>query len=1067
MSRRKVLVLGSGALKIGEAGEFDYSGSQALKALREEGFHTILVNPNIATIQTSSGMADRVYSLPVEPSFVAQVIRKERPSAIAMGFGGQTALNCGLALHRQGVLRRYRVRVLGTPIRTVRTTEDRGLFATFVRRRGLNVPKSFVATTIQEALTHARELKFPLMIRAGFALGGRGAVVTQSVQELRHAVTKVLRVSPHVLLEEYLLGWREIEFEIIRDRHGNSAAVCAMENIDPMGIHTGESIVVAPSQTLSNDEYHGLRSHALHLANELGIIGECNVQFALHPSAPEYRIIEVNARLSRSSALASKATGYPLAFMAAKLVIGASLVQLRNSVTRVTSAHFEPALDYVTVKIPRWDLRKFRNVSRLVGPEMKSVGEVMGIGRTFEEAIQKAIRMLDIGADGLIGNTNYQFSHLERELRSPTDERLFALAAAFERGWSVKRVHSLTHIQPWFLFGIQRIVSLARQARRSSLRNTTLLRELKRRGFSDAQIAKLFGVTHRRVRRTRLAEGILPHAAQIDTLAGEYPAYTNYLYMSYGASPLVPPQKKSQKAAILVLGSGAYKIGSSVEFDWCSVNVVRTLRTLGYGTIMVNCNPETVSTDYDECDRLYFEELTLERILDICDVEKPSGIIISVGGQVANNLASQLAASGARILGTSAANIHRAENRHEFSRFLGSLGIPQPEWQEVSTMKAVRAFVRRVGYPVLVRPSYVLSGAAMGVAFTDQQLRTLLARTRVEVNPEHPVVVSKFVLGAKELEIDAIAYGGTVIASALSEHVENAGVHSGDATIVFPAHNVYRETELQAHRITHRVARALNITGPFNIQFLAKNHNLMVIECNVRASRSFPFISKVLNVNFIELATRALLGEKLKPLVLRTPNHVGVKAPQFSFTRLAGADPALTVEMRSTGEVACFGASLEEAFLKSLLATGMQLPKRTILLSLGGDENKANFLESAVTLRALGYRLLATPRTATFLQRHRLPVTVLAKPSQKMEPNVLTACRKGTVDLFINTSDEAFPEHIPDDYRMRRAAVDYNIPLLTNLQVAKLFVRALAQLRNGIMTLEALPLDAYYAAAAQ
>lgn len=1060
----KVLILGSGALKIGEAGEFDYSGNQALKALREEGVATVLVNPNIATVQTSPDVADRVYFLPVDADFVTEVIARERPDGILLGFGGQTALNCGLELARRGVLDQYHVRVLGTPIASIAETEDRERFATFLRDRGFSTPRSAAATSVDAAIQAAEVVGYPVMVRAAFALGGKGSAVARDAATLETIASRALHGAPQILVEEYLEGWKEIEYEVVRDAADNCVTVCNMENVDPMGVHTGDSIVVAPSQTLTNTEYHELRAVAIQLIRALGIVGESNVQFALNPADGSHRIIEVNARLSRSSALASKATGYPLAYVAAKLVLGRLLPEIANAITGVTRACFEPALDYVVVKIPRWDLAKFRGVTRTIGSEMKSVGEVMGIGRTFEEALQKAIRMCSIGADGFVGHRR-TFEDLTDALRTPTDERLFAIATALTAGWPPARIAALTRIDQWFIDRMAVITETACVLRAAGWpMPPDLLREAKRRGFSDVQIASCIGMDEETVRRFRIADGIVPAVIRIDTLAAEYPARTNYRYCTYGVQrtehdddpEALPPQKKK----IIVLGSGPYKIGSSVEFDWCAVQTVRTLRTLGYETIMVNCNPETVSTDYDECDRLYFEELTFERIRDLCDIERPMGVIVAMGGQIPNTLAGALARAGIRIVGTSPASIDTAEDRHAFSSLLERLGIDQPLWEEASSLASVCAFAARVGYPVLIRPSYVLSGAAMGVAFNESMLRGFLDRAYAEVNHEHPIVVSKFVSGAKEFEIDAVARGGELVAWAFTEHVEHAGVHSGDATVVFPAQEIFRATEDRALAIAKAIARALAITGPFNVQFLGKGGHILVIECNLRASRSFPFVSKSLGVNFIEIATRVMVGAPIVATPCAKPTRVAVKAPQFSFARLRGSDPVCTVDMTSTGEVACFGESFDEALLKALLAVGFRLPTRNILLSLGGDANKVGFLPAAKELITLGYHCVATPRTAEFFARYGLRMDIAEKPSSGQSPSVAERLHDGTIDFVINTSDEAFPEHIPDDYAMRRMAVDLEIPLLTNLQLAKRFVTAFAKLKRGELTLHAEPYDA-------
>src|SRR5690349_3985491 len=955
----KVLLLGSGALKIGEAGEFDYSGSQAMKALKEEGVSTILVNPNIATVQTSAALADRTYFLPVTPYFVAQVIQRERPDAIALSFGGQTALNCGLELSRKGILDRYGVKVLGTPIRTIEETEDRALFAARLAEIGVEVPRSGAAQTVEEAVQLARQIGYPIMARVAYALGGLGSGLCADEAQLRSRVAQALAHSPQVLIEEYLAGWKELEYEVVRDRHDNCVVVCNMENLDPMGIHTGESIVVAPSQTLTNCEYHRLRELAIRTVRHLGVVGECNIQFAVHPKSGAYRVIEVNARLSRSSALASKATGYPLAFVAAKLGLGRNLASLPNAITRATMACFEPALDYVVVKVPRWDLNKFRGAAQRIGSVMKSVGEVMAIGRGFEEALQKALRMIDARVP--------HFDDIARVLREPTPERIHAILQAFREGRSVGEVQALSHIDPWFL---QRIRNIAR------IEKDLDLREAKRAGFSDAQIEKLTG---------KKPERLFPCVKQIDTLAGEYPAQTNYLYFTYNGTEDDVTERLEN--AVLVIGSGAYRIGSSVEFDWCAVNAVQALRRMGYRTIMLNHNPETVSTDYNECDRLYFEEITLESVLEIWRRERPIGVIVSVGGQVPNNLALELAAAGVRILGTSAASIDTAEDRHKFSRLLDGLGIAQPRWKESINEKDALSFARGVGYPVLVRPSYVLSGAAMGVAANDAELTRFLTRATT-VSPRHPVVISKFLENARELEMDAVACQGALVVSAVSEHVENAGVHSGDATLVLPPQRTYLETIRRIRRISARIAAALEIHGPFNIQFLAKGNDVSVIECNLRASRSFPFVSKVMRVNFIDIAAAVMMG---RPVPVHNGSatdleYVGVKAPQFSFTRLDGADPVLGVEMASTGEVGCLGDDFEEAFLKALLAVGFRLPVKSVLLSTGPVGDKAAFLESARLLRDMGVKLYATEGTAAFLREHGVQSVRLHWPTDVRSP---------------------------------------------------------------------------------
>ncbi|HYD58224.1 MAG TPA: carbamoyl-phosphate synthase (glutamine-hydrolyzing) large subunit [Burkholderiales bacterium] len=1032
VSFRKILILGSGALKIGEAGEFDYSGSQAIKAFKEEGIHTVLVNPNIATIQTSAPLADRIYFLPVTPDFVAQVIERERPDAIALSFGGQTALNCGLALYEKKVLEKYNVQVLGTPINTIVATEDRKIFAEKLAQIGVQVPKSAAATSLEEAILLAHQIGFPVMARVAYALGGLGSGLCRDEHELRERVTKGLAHSPQVLVEEYLVGWKELEYEVVRDRHDNCIVVCNMENLDPMGIHTGESVVVAPSQTLTNAEYHRLRELAIRTVRHLGVVGECNIQFALHPGRDEYRAIEVNARLSRSSALASKATGYPLAFVAAKLGLGYSLAELPNTITGATRACFEPALDYVVVKAPRWDLQKFRGATMQIGSSMKSVGEVMSIGRSFEEALQKAMRMLEAGG---IRNLVLEKDKIDELLSRPTPERIHVIAEAFRRGYSVDDIHALSHIDRWFLQRIRRIVDLER---------SVSLEEAKRAGFSDARIAELTGKSTAEIWAERAAKGIVPCVKQIDTLAGEYPAQTNYLYLTYNGSE--DDVSGPMKDAVLVIGGGAYRIGSSVEFDWCAVNTVQALRRMGYATIMLNHNPETVSTDYNECDRLYFDEITLETVLEICRREKPLGVIVSVGGQVPNNLALQLAEAGVRILGTPAEAIDRAEDRHKFSRLLDDLGIVQPAWKEVSSLETALQFARDAGYPVLVRPSYVLSGAAMGVASNDAELVRFLARA-TDVSPRHPVVISKFLENARELEMDAVACNGELVCSAVSEHVENAGVHSGDATLVLPPQRTYMETVRRIRRISARIAKALGIHGPFNIQFLAKNNEVSVIECNLRASRSFPFVSKVLRTNFIETAAAVMMG---RPVAAQNGSstdleYVGVKAPQFSFTRLEGADPVLGVEMASTGEVGCIGDDFEEAFLKAMLSVGFRLPVKNVLLSTGPVEDKAAFLESARTLRAMNVNLYATEGTAAFLKAAGIEATLVRWPGELASPNALELLAERKVDLVINIPKSTAEDELANDYRIRRKAADFGIPLVTNIQLAQRLVEALSR----------------------
>jgi carbamoyl-phosphate synthase large subunit len=1033
----KVLILGSGALKIGEAGEFDYSGSQAIKAFKEEGIFTVLVNPNIATIQTSDALADQTYFLPVTPQFVEQVIEKERPDAIALSFGGQTALNCGLELARRGILEKFNVSVLGTPVKTLEDTEDRALFAARLAEIGVEVPRSGAAHTVEEAVLLARNIGYPVMARVAYALGGLGSGLCADEEQLRSRVVRGLAHSPQVLIEEYLAGWKELEYEVVRDRFDNCIVVCNMENLDPMGIHTGESIVVAPSQTLTNRQYHLLREIAIRSVRHLGVVGECNIQFALDPTSGAYRTIEVNARLSRSSALASKATGYPLAFIAAKLGLGYSMNELPNAITGATRACFEPALDYVVVKAPRWDLQKFRGATTNIGSSMKSVGEVMAIGRSFEEALNKALRMLETGGARL------PVHDLEQVLREPTPERIHAVVEALRRGYTLEQLHRLSHIDRWFLQRLRHIVELERSIKEDF--SSAVLQEAKRAGFSDARIAELRGVACAQVYAERFAAGIVPSVKQIDTLAGEYPARTNYLYLTYnGAEDDIAHGDLGD--AVLVLGSGAYRIGSSVEFDWCAVNTVQALRRMGYRTLMLNHNPETVSTDYNECDRLYFDEISLETVLEIYRRERPLGVILSVGGQVPNNLAVQLAEAGVRLLGTPAASIDTAEDRHKFSRLLDQLGIRQPSWRELSSTPDALAFARAVGYPVLVRPSYVLSGAAMGVASTDAELERFLSRATL-VSPRHPVVISKFLENAHELEMDAVAYHGELVVSAVSEHVENAGVHSGDATLVLPPQRTYLETVRRIRKISAQIAAALRIHGPFNIQFLAKSNEVSVIECNLRASRSFPFVSKVLGVNFIEVAAGVMMDRPvpLTQVSAMDLEYVGVKAPQFSFTRLEGADPVLGVEMASTGEVGCLGDDFEEAFLKAMLSVGFRLPVRSALLSTGPIEHKAAFLESARTLRGMGVSLFATEGTAAFLQANGVEATLLHWPSEAASPNTVEYLSQKKVDLVINIPKHSGEEELTNDYLIRRKSADFGIPLITNIQLAQRFVEAMSK----------------------
>ncbi len=1052
---KKVLLLGSGALKIGEAGEFDYSGSQAIKALKEENLEVIVINPNIATVQTSKGFADRVYFLPITPYFVERVIEKEKPQGILLGFGGQTALNCGLELAHRGVFKKHSVKVLGTQISAIRKTEDRELFNRELGKIGVKVPRSIPAKSTGAALAAAKKVRYPVIVRAAFALGGRGSGVASNEQELRKLAEMAFTHSPQILVEEYLAGWKEIEYEVVRDSNDNCITVCNMENFDPLGIHTGESIVVAPSQTLANSEYHKLRELSIKVIRHFGVVGECNIQFALDPKSEDYRVIEVNARLSRSSALASKATGYPLAFVAAKLALGIPLTEISNSITKKTMACFEPALDYVVVKIPRWDLQKFRGVSRSIGSEMKSVGEVMAIGRNFEEALQKAIRMLNIGMYGLVGNKLF-FERLAHELSNPTDKRIFAVIHSLQNHTSVQKINSLTGIDCWFLHKLKNVVDvsakLQQYIRKMQKMPKELLLRAKQLGFSDKQIAMLLGIGDElKVRNFRKKLGIDPVVKQIDTLAAEYPAETNYLYMTYNG--IEDDVSFGNRKQAIVLGSGPYSIGSSVEFDWCCVNVVDALRKSGYGAIMVNFNPETVSTDYDTCDRLYFEELSLERVLDIYEKEMPLGIVISAGGQIPNNLATKLDSSGVRIMGTSAKNIDRAEDRHKFSSLCDSLSIDQPEWKELVSKKEALAFAKRAGYPVLVRPSYVLSGSSMLVAFTEKDLRDYL-ETATALSKEYPVVLSKFILNAKEIEIDAVADKGGLLAWAITEHVENAGVHSGDATMLLPPQRTYVETIRRVKDIARKIASALEITGPFNIQLIAKDNDVKVIECNLRASRSFPFVSKVFGHNFIELATQAMLGQSPKPLheSALELDHVGVKAPQFSFSRLRGADPLLGVEMASTGEVACLGSEFEDAFLKAQLATGMQIPHSSVLVSLSGEENRVKLLPDIKKLREHGFKIYATEHTAEFLRLHGIICMLVYKLHDRREPNVRTYVTKRKLDMAICIPDPEAKAVLDDEYELRRLAVDYSIPLVTNRQLAEAFIGAM--LKKNLNDLE-------------
>jgi len=1058
---QKVLLLGSGALKIGEAGEFDYSGSQALKAMREEGIRTVLVNPNIATVQTSEGIADEIYFLPVTPFFIEKVIEKERPQGILLAFGGQTALNCGVALHQSGVLEKYNVEVLGTPVEAIMNTEDRDLFARKLDEISVKTIQSHAVETTEDARRAAQELGYPVIIRAAYALGGLGSGFCDNEAELDELCSKAFAFSPQVLVEKSLKGWKEVEYEVVRDCYDNCITVCNMENFDPLGIHTGESIVVAPSQTLTNNEYHKLREIAIRIVRHIGIVGECNVQYALDPESEDYRVIEVNARLSRSSALASKATGYPLAFVAAKLGLGYGLFELKNSVTRTTPAFFEPALDYVVCKIPRWDLGKFHGVSRELGSSMKSVGEVMAIGRTFEEAMQKGLRMIGQGMHGFVGNNTKEIpaDELDKALKAPTDTRVFAISQALHAGYTIEQIHTLTKIDCWFLDKLQSIVRTSQRlgevAAIDKLPYELLLRA-KRQGFSDFQIARFVladkGVKAGdkealAVRSQRKQQGIIPVVKQIDTLAAEYPAETNYLYLTYSGTHS-DINYEGDGRSVVVLGSGAYRIGSSVEFDWCGVNALQTIREQGYRSVMINYNPETVSTDYDITDRLYFDELTFERVLDILDLETPRGVILSTGGQIPNNLALKLHSQRIPILGTQAEDIDNAEDRHKFSAMLDELGIDQPRWQELTSLSDIDQFISEVGFPVLVRPSYVLSGAAMNVCSNQEELYRFL-ELAADVSKEHPVVVSQFIEHAKEVEIDAVAQRGEIVAYAISEHIEFAGVHSGDATIQFPGQKLYVETVRRIKRISRQIAEALHISGPFNIQFLAKGNEIKVIECNLRASRSFPFVSKVLKINFIELATRIMLGQRVEK-----PNksafdldYVGIKASQFSFARLQKADPVLGVDMMSTGEVGCLGDDTNEAVLKSMLSVGYRIPERSVLLSTGGYKQKVDMLDAAQLLHNKGYTLYATQGTHDMLAENGIPSTLVFWPTDEgKQPQALDLLHERKIDMVVNINKNLTAGELTNGYRLRRAAIDLNIPLLTNARLASAFITAFCTL---------------------
>ncbi|MBT4384515.1 carbamoyl-phosphate synthase (glutamine-hydrolyzing) large subunit [Candidatus Peregrinibacteria bacterium] len=1041
---KKVLILGSGALKIGEAGEFDYSGSQAIKALKEEGIEVVLINPNIATNQTSKGLADKIYFLPVTPFFVEKVIEKEKPDGLLLSFGGQTALNCGVALKSSGVLRKNDVEVLGTPVASIEKTEDRALFNKELNKIKVNVPRSFACTTVGAAVKAAKKIGYPVLVRAAYALGGKGSGFAADEKELNELLALSFAFSSQVLVEENLKGWKEVEYEIVRDAKDNCITVCNMENFDPLGIHTGESIVVAPSQTLSNEEYHKLREIGIKVIRHLGIVGECNIQYALDPESEEYRVIEVNARLSRSSALASKATGYPLAYVAAKLALGYSLPELRNAITGVTTACFEPALDYVALKIPRWDLDKFRKVSHNITSEMKSVGEIMALGRSFEEVMQKGLRMLQIGMLGLTENErlNLDTDNLKKQIAEPTPKRALAVADALAKNWTIEEIHKLSGIDPWFLGKLNNIVEMSEKLRKEDL-DEDLMLSAKKYGFSDKQIALATKQEENQIRQKRKRMGIEPYVKQIDTMAAEYPAKTNYLYLTYHATEH-DIDFVSKKKRAMVLGSGAYCIGSSVEFDWCSVNAIKTLDKYGYETIMVNYNPETVSTDYDTCDKLYFDELSLERVLDIYELESPDGMIISVGGQIPNNLVMKLDAANVNIFGTEAKNIDRAENRHKFSQMLDDIGVDQPRWKDFATTDLAFKFADEVGYPVLVRPSYVLSGAAMAVAQNEESLQAYLAKA-AKISKDAPVVITKFEMGAKEIEIDAVAQDGELVIYAIAEHVEQAGVHSGDATIVLPPQKLYLETVKRIRMATKKIAKALNISGPFNIQFLAVNNEIKVIECNLRSSRSFPFSSKVTGYNFIEIATEAMLG-KAKKQAYRTVDldHVGVKAPQLSFSRLKGADPVLSVEMASTGEVACFGDDLHEAFLKAMISTGFKIPKeKRVLISIGKIEDKADFLQAARKLELMGYKLHATSGTADLFRENGIKVSTVHKADSGEKPDFAEVIANGKVDWVINIPRNYSHEEMTTGYAIRRLTIDNNIPLTTNVQVAKLMVDTL------------------------
>ena len=1057
-SIKKVLLLGSGALKIGEAGEFDYSGSQALKALREEGVETVLINPNIATVQTSEGVADQIYFLPVQPYFVERVIQKEKPDGILLSFGGQTALNCGVELQQSGILDKYNVKVLGTPVAAIMNTEDRELFVERLDEINVKTIKSEACEDIEHARKAAKEVGYPVIVRAAYALGGLGSGFANDEDELNTLCEKAFSFSPQVLVEKSLKGWKEIEYEVVRDRYDNCITVCNMENFDPLGIHTGESIVIAPSQTLTNSEYHKLRALSIKIVRHIGIVGECNVQYAFDPESEDYRVIEVNARLSRSSALASKATGYPLAFVAAKLGMGYGLFELKNSVTKTTSAFFEPALDYVVCKIPRWDLSKFRGVDKELGSSMKSVGEVMAVGRNFEEAIQKGLRMIGQGMHGFVGNKELKIEDIDAALQEPTDKRVFVISKAMHKGYTVDQIHDLTKIDKWFLNKLKHIIDIDEELKKCNINTLEkeLLRTAKVYGFTDFQIARAVGLEkdfdnmHKAslvVRNLRKNYGILPVVKQIDTLAAEYPAQTNYLYVTYSGVKSDISFERDDRS-IIVLGSGAYRIGSSVEFDWCGVQALNTIGKAGYRSIMINYNPETVSTDYDMCDRLYFDELTFERVMDIIDMECPHGVIVSTGGQIPNNLAMHLDEQNVPILGTSAKDIDNAEDRAKFSAMLTNNNINQPEWSALTSMADIDAFVERVGFPVLVRPSYVLSGAAMNICSNEDELKRFL-QLAANVSAEHPVVVSKFIEHAKEIEFDAVAKNGEIIAYAISEHIEFAGVHSGDATIEFPPQKLYVETVRRIKRVSRQIAQALHINGPFNIQYMARENDILVIECNLRASRSFPFVSKVLKINLIELATKVMLGlpvEKPKKNLFDL-DYVGIKASQFSFNRLQKADPVLGVDMSSTGEVGCLGDDTNQALLKSMLSVGHRIPKQNVMLSTGGAKQKAEMLDAAKRLKEKGYNLFATGGTSKYLTENGVENTRVYWPSEEgQQPQALDLLHEKKIDMVVNIPKDLTPRELTNGYKIRRAAIDLNIPLITNSRLASSFINAFTTL---------------------